>query len=66
MGRETKRQGGKTYVTPLSTMPLISRASPSRKSSKPPPNLLDWRQWGTMPGKGADTHAISPRKSNLG
>lgn len=41
---ETTVMGGRTYMTPLSTMPLMSCVSPSRNSSNPPLNLLQVSQ----------------------
>ena len=38
-------------MTPLSTMPLKSWVSPSRKSSNPPPNLLKVGSGGGRTGK---------------
>ena len=58
---EKRKEGGKkTYITPLSTMSLRFWVSPSRKSSKPPPNLLkEWRQGTGMSGKGRG-RALTP------
>jgi len=38
-------------MTPLSTMPLKSLVSPSRKSSNPPPNLSQGASGGCRTGK---------------
>ena len=48
--------GEKTYMTPLSTVPLKSWVSPSRRSSNPPPNLLQAASNSGWIGKG-DRHS---------
>ena len=47
----TRRDDEETHVTPLPTMPLKSWVSPSRKSSNPPPNLLQAALGGSRTGK---------------